>query len=244
MCLVPMTDSTKEMGKERRWLIEDFVYGATDGAVTTFAVVAGAIGASLPNTIIVILGFANLLADGFSMAVGNYLSVKTHKEYVEKERRREEHEIEKMADEEKQEIRDIYATKGFRGELLEDVVRVIVEKKKVWLDTMMREELGLIEGGKKPLDAAIATFISFNLVGLIPLLPSIAAIILSPSAPSVSWMWYSVLFTGIAFFLVGAVKGRIVQKSSFISGLQTFSIGGMAAIVAYSVGFLLASIVK
>ena len=68
-----------------RWSIEDFVYGGTDGAVTTFAIVSGAFGASLSIPIILILGFANLFADGFSMSIGNYLSGKTHKEYIEKE---------------------------------------------------------------------------------------------------------------------------------------------------------------
>ena len=65
-----------------RWSIEDFVYGGTDGAVTTFAIVSGAFGASLSIPIILILGFANLFADGFSMSIGNYLSEKTHKEYI------------------------------------------------------------------------------------------------------------------------------------------------------------------
>ena len=72
------------------WSLEDFVYGATDSAVTTFAVVAGAFGAALSPSVILILGFANLLADGFSMAVGNYLASKTRREAIEKSRKREE----------------------------------------------------------------------------------------------------------------------------------------------------------
>ena len=71
-----------------KWTIEDFVYGATDGAVTTFAVVAGVVGASLSPTIVIILGFANLFADGFAMAVGNYLSTKSKIEYEERERKK------------------------------------------------------------------------------------------------------------------------------------------------------------
>jgi VIT1/CCC1 family predicted Fe2+/Mn2+ transporter len=77
-----------------KWSIEDFVYGAIDGSVTTFAVVAGVVGAALSPSIILILGFANLFADGFSMAIGNYLGTKSQKEYIEKERKREEWEIE------------------------------------------------------------------------------------------------------------------------------------------------------
>ena len=86
-----------------KYFIENFVFGAVDGAVTTFAVVAGVIGASLSPSIIVILGFANLFADGFSMAIGNYLAVKTHNEYIVKARKREEWGIDNLIEEEKQE---------------------------------------------------------------------------------------------------------------------------------------------
>ena len=110
--------------------IEDFVYGATDGAVTTFAVVAGVVGAALSPSIILILGFANLFADGFSMAIGNYLGSKSQKEYMEKERRREEWEIDNLVEQEKQEIRDIYTKKGFKAELLDEIVNVITSSTK------------------------------------------------------------------------------------------------------------------
>lgn len=132
-----------------RWSIEEFVYGATDGAVTTFAVVAGVVGAALSPSIILILGFANLFADGFSMAVGNYLGAKSQKEFIEKKRRREEWEIDNLVEQEKQEIKDIYTQKGFKAELLNEIVNVITATRKVWIDTMMREELGLIESQKK-----------------------------------------------------------------------------------------------
>ena len=114
-----------------RWSIEDFVYGGTDGAVTTFAIVWGAYGASLSIPIILILGFANLFADGFSMSIGNYLSGKTHKEYIEKERKKEEWSIDNLTSEEKEEIREIYKNKGFKDDLLEDLVKVITSKRKV-----------------------------------------------------------------------------------------------------------------
>ena len=131
-----------------KWSIQDFVYGATDGSVTTFAVVAGVVGAALSPSIILILGFANLFADGFSMAIGNYLGTKSQKEYIEKERKREEWEIENLVEQEKQEIRDIYTKKGFKDELLDEIVNVITARRKVWIDTMMREELGLVDDKK------------------------------------------------------------------------------------------------
>ncbi len=216
------------------------MYGATDGAVTTFAVVAGVVGASLSPSIVLILGFANLLADGFSMAVGNYLAAKTRIEYIEKARRREEWEIDNLVEQEKQEIRDIYAKKGFKEELLEEIVRIITSRRKVWVDTMMREELGLIEGRTRPIDTAITTFVAFNLVGLIPLLPFIVMFVAGFAIiASFDAFTYSIILTGAAFFLIGGVKGRMVQKPLIRSGLGTLLIGGIAASVAFVVGYIL-----
>jgi vacuolar iron transporter family protein len=132
------------------------------------------IGAQLSPLIVLILGFANLFADGFSMAVGNYLASKTRVEYIEKQRRKEEWEVESLSEQEKQEIRNIYAQKGFKDELLETIVSVITARRKVWIDTMMREELGLIDDkNKRPLDTAVMTFVGFNTSGIIPLVPFI-----------------------------------------------------------------------
>lgn len=223
-----------------RWSLGDFVYGATDGAVTTFAVVAGVVGASLSPSIVLILGFANLLADGFSMAVGNYLAARAQREYIERARRKEEWEIDNLVEQEKQEIRDIYAKKGFKEELLDEIVRVITSRRKVWVDTMMREELGLIEDSKRPRDTAVTTFAAFNAIGFIPLLPFVAMFLIGSSViSSFGAFTYSMTFTGAAFFLIGIVKGRVVQKPLARSGLSTLLVGGIAAAVAYAAGYLL-----
>lgn len=222
-----------------RWSLQDFVYGATDGAVTTFAVVAGVVGASLEPAIVLILGFANLFADGFSMAVGNYLATKSQREYIEKARQREEWEIDNLAEQEKQEIRDIYAQKGFKDEILEEIVRIITSRRKVWVDTMMKEELGLIEDRKRPLDTAMTTFVAFNVIGLIPLLPFVALYAAGVLATSAEAFGYSSAFTAAAFFTIGAVKGRILQKPLVRSGLGTLAVGAIAAVVAFVVGYLL-----
>jgi VIT1/CCC1 family predicted Fe2+/Mn2+ transporter len=215
---------------------DDFIYGSIDGAVTTFAIVAGVMGASLPSTIILILGFANLFADGFSMAAANYQASKARNEFVEMKRKQEEWEIDNLGEQERDEIRDIYREKGFKDELLEDVVRIITSKRKVWIDTMMKEELGLIEDGKNPLDSSINTFIGFNLVGLIPLIPFMIFMIIGIELNSEAFT-YSIVSVCAAFFLVGMVKGKIVKKSIFRSGINTLIIGGIAAIVAYVVGY-------
>jgi len=227
-----------------KFSIENFVFGAIDGTVTTFAVVAGAIGASLSPSVVLILGFANLLADGFSMSIGNYLATKTRHEYIAKERKREEWEIENMVEQEKQEIRDIYARKGFTDELLEDIVGVITEKQNIWIDTMMREELGLIESKGRALDNALNTFFGFNIIGLIPLVPFIFLVLISSIHSTANPFFYSVIFTGFAFFLIGCIRGKVVEKSLFRSGLNTLLIGGIAAFLAYMVGLILAVLIK
>lgn len=222
-----------------KWSLEDFVYGATDGAVTTFAVVAGVVGASLSPAIVLILGFANLFADGFSMAVGNYLATKSQKEYIDRARQREEWEIDNLADQERQEIRDIYAGKGFKDEVLEEIVRIITSRRKVWVDTMMKEELGLIDDARRPRDTAITTFVAFNAIGVIPLVPFMAMYAIGAITTAADAFIYSSVFTGIAFFAIGAIKGRILQKPLARSGAGTLAVGGIAAVVAFVVGYLL-----
>ena len=218
------------------WHFDDFIYGSIDGAVTTFAIVAGVVGASLSPGIILILGFANLFADGFSMAAANYQASKTRNEYIEMKRKQEEWEIDNLEEQEKDEIRDIYSKKGFKDELLEEIVRIITSRRKVWVDTMMKEELGLIEDEKKPLDSSISTFVGFNLIGLIPLIPFMVFMAIGVD-PNSEAFFYSIIFVLSAFFIVGVIKGKIVKKSKIRSGIYTLIIGGIAATVAYLIGY-------
>lgn len=226
-----------------KWHFEDFVYGSFDGSVTTFAIVAGAIGASLSPMVVVILGLANLFADGFSMAVGNYQATRARIEYIQKERKREEWEIDHMAETEKEEIRNIYAKKGFTAELLDEIVKVITARRKVWVDTMMREELGLIEDGRKPFDTALCTVFGFVVIGIIPIIPFIFIYLTGLTSLVSESFTYSSISTGAAFFLIGLIKGKIVKKSLLRSGLITLLIGGVAATAAYLVGNALSNLI-
>ena len=218
------------------WHFDDFIYGSIDGAVTTFAIVAGVIGASLPSGIIIILGFANLFADGFSMAAANYQASKARNEFIEMKRKQEEWEIDNLEEEEREEVREIYRKKGFKDELLDEVVRIITSRRKVWVDTMMKEELGLIEDEKNPIDSSVSTFVGFNLIGLIPLIPFMIFLMIGIEANSDTFI-YSTISVFVAFFLVGMIKGKIVKKSKIRSGLYTIIIGGIAATLAYLVGY-------
>jgi VIT1/CCC1 family predicted Fe2+/Mn2+ transporter len=225
-----------DQGPEHPYL-KDFVYGAVDGAVTTFAVVSGVAGAGLSSGIIIILGLANLIADGFSMAASNFLGSRAESQMREKARLQEHLHIQLVPEGEREEVRQIFAQKGFQGKDLENAVRVITADRARWVDTMLREEHGL---ASKPLSAwksAWATFVAFVIVGAIPLLTFLINWFL-PGAFSSPFVWASV-FTGVAFFAVGAAKGRFVEESKWKSGLETLCIGGGAAVISYLVGMAL-----
>ena len=119
---------------------------------------------------VLVLGFVNLFADGFSMAISNYLSAKSRIEHSERERKKGIGEIENLAEQVIWKIREIPTNKGFKDELLEEVVNVIISKRKVWPDTIMIEKLGTTEDkNENPISKAITTFVAFNIAGMIPL---------------------------------------------------------------------------
>ncbi|HLD87095.1 MAG TPA: VIT1/CCC1 transporter family protein [Candidatus Nanoarchaeia archaeon] len=217
--------------------VGDFVYGAIDGSVTTFAVVSGVAGAALSTNIVIILGLANLIGDGISMAVGNYLSSKSEKEFVQSERKREEWEIDHYPQGEIEEIREIFRKKGFKGKQLEGAVATITSNKKVWVDTMMTEELGLNEDPKSPVMKGWVTFLSFVAVGSIPLIPYLLGLFID----SIQEFQYplSVGMTFFTFFLIGSAKTYVTGKSWWKSGAETLFVGALAAIAAYGVGYFL-----
>ena len=231
----------EEGGSSTGQYLGEFVYGAIDGTVTTFAVVSGATGALLSPGIVIILGFANLIADGFSMAVGNFLSEKAQRDFIEKERKREEWEIENVPEGEKEEIREIFSKKGFKGKDLEKAVEIITSDKKIWVDTMMADELGLIESTKSHWKTAAVTYLGFVAIGIIPLL----AYVLSYFTPFFSQNTFliAIIMTGVALFIIGVVKRYVTKKNLWASAFETVFIGGIAAFIAYYIGFFLRWIV-
>ena len=215
----------------------EFVYGAMDGTITTFAVVAGATGASLSPGVVLILGFANLLGDGFSMASGNYLSERSQQDFIEKERKREEWEIETVPEGETEEIRQIFKKKGFKGKDLEKAVKIITSDKKVWVDTMMADELGLIESTKNPLKTALSTFLGFVIIGVIPLLTYILSFF-SEFFRQNSFP-IAVIMTAVALATIGVIRSTVAKKELWKSVSEALFVGGAAAIIAYFVGLFL-----
>ncbi|WP_152287467.1 VIT1/CCC1 transporter family protein [Flavicella marina] len=221
--------------------LAEFVYGGIDGSVTTFAVVAGAVGAGLDSNVIIILGFANLFADGFAMSIGAYLSSKSDVDNYEKHKAIEYWEVENIPEKEKQEVREIYAAKGFKGELLEQVVDTITADKDRWVDVMMKDELGMVEENKSPFKIGLITFVSFLILGFIPLLVYVLDMFMEFKGDLMIW---STTLTFFSFGLIGYLKGVVNNKNRFYSVLSTVLMGAVAALVAYYVGDFLERIVS
>lgn len=169
------------------WIV-DFVYGGMDGAVTTFAVVAGVVGAGLPSGIIIILGLANIFADGFSMSVGRFESGRSEQEL--------------------------------------DSHFLSLHKMPVRPDL---DRLG-------PFAGAFVTFISFIVVGLIPLVGYVLANLRQVGPPPFS---ATIASTLTALFIVGLIKGWALGDRKLLAGLVSMLIGGIAAAVSYGIGFWL-----
>jgi len=210
--------------------IKDIVYGANDGIITTFAVVAGVAGASIDTSIVLILGFANLFADAVSMAAGNFLGSRSERDFMASERAMEAWEVDHVPDEEKAELRQIYELKGFHGADLDRAVEIIAANKTVWVDEMMRHELGLnIEADGHPAKNALATWLAFMAAGTLPLLPFLAPWFRDSRFTS------SIVMTIVALFVVGSARTRVTRHIWWKAGLEMLAVGAVAASVAYGI---------
>ncbi|TSD04128.1 MAG: hypothetical protein Greene071436_185 [Parcubacteria group bacterium Greene0714_36] len=215
--------------------IKDVVYAANDGIVTTFAVVAATVGGSLAPITILIVGIANLFADGFSMASGDYLGSKSEEDFYVKEEAEEYREVRERPDDERKEIKSILARKGYRGTDLEEMIRLVTINKTMWVDLMMHDELGMQKPrGQSPLQSAVLTFISFIVAGSIPLLPYIFWGTDTPFRIAVAG-------TAAALFAVGATRSVFSSRSWIASGLEMLAVGGSAAALSYGIGAFLSA---
>lgn len=219
--------------------LKDGIYGAIDGAVTTFAIVSGVAGANLSPTIVIILGVANLVGDGFSMAASNFLGTRAENQRTDQLAQVELKHIQQCPDGEREEVRQILAAQGFQDDLLDRAVDQITSNRSTWIDTMLRHEYGLASERGNAARAALVTFVAFLLFGSIPLLPYIAELC---GAGGYDAFWFSSIMTGFAFFLVGALKSRFVEQRWWMAGAETLMVGSIAAALAFACGRWLASI--
>ena len=215
--------------------IRDWVYGGIDGSITTFAIVAGVVGAELSARVVLILGIVNVLSDGFSMAAANFSSTRTEIEEYEQKRSMEERHVELHPEGEREEVRQIFEAKGFCGEDLDRAVDVITAERERWIDTMMTEEHGLPALTRSPLKSALVTFAAFVLCGLVPIFPFAIG-----AANAVA---ISASMTALVFFAIGSIRSLWSLKTWWYSGLETLVIGMIAAGVAYVAGDFLRNLI-
>ena len=224
----------KESHEYRGERLRDFVFGFSDGMVTTLAIISALSGAGLNNIIIIFAGIANVLGDGISMALGGYISSKSEIDVYKNAERQEKKEMEMIPDVERDEIRQIYRQKGFRGKLLEDIVKKITSNKKLWLDEMMREELGLSKNALtgNPSVVAATIFIGFLIAGFIPLIPYAFFDVQMALAVALPLSFATL-------FVMGGLRSIFTGRNWFRSGLEVLVIGMLATSAAYFVGSLI-----
>ena len=220
---------------------KEVIYGGIDGIITTFAVVAGFSGAALSGDattqlsflVVLLFGLANLFADGVSMGLGSYLSVRSDQDLYKASRGKEAHEIEHNAQMEYDETITILIQKGY--EEVDAIAMADLYKKNpdYWLDFMMNHELELSDPrGDNPIYTGLATFASFLVFGIIPLLP----FVFMKEASTGLLFSYSIAGTFCALVMLGLLKWRVVGAGLRASLFEVVVVGSAAATVAYFVG--------
>ncbi len=215
--------------------IRDIVFGFGDGINTSLGIVAGIGGASIGVDIVILAALIGMFTGAKAMAVQNYLAVKSQREILESEIKREEHEIEHYPDREREEIEQIYKSKGFLGNELDIVVNKIISNKQVWLKTMLTEELGLnLEIIGSPIKGALVMFVSFLIGGILPIVPYF--IVKTGLITNFTALMIAISISLSFSFLIGAVKGKMAKKSWWKGGLEMSLLGTGIALVGYGIG--------
>lgn len=215
--------------------IRDVVFGFGDGVNTSLGIVAGIGGATVGVDIVILAAMIGMFTGAKAMAVQNYLAVKSQREILESEIKREEYEIENKPEDERKEIEKIYRDKGFTGEELKMVVNRITSNKKVWLKTMLTEELGLnLDIIGNPLKGAIVMFISFLIGGVLPILPYF--VVKTSLIDNFTALMVAISISLTSSFIIGAIKGKLAEKSWIKGGLEMSLLGTGIALLGYGIG--------
>lgn len=232
-----MSQSMDEIEKPKEPHVEesylaDVILGGQDGLVNVLGVILGVAAASGEPRIIIAAGLAATFAESVSMGAVAFTSMRARADFYAAELGREKREMEEVPEIEREEIREIYRKKGFRGKLLEEIVAKITSDKKVWLDTMMKEELGLEPVDmRQVLRSSIVVFVSAMIGSFIPLLPFFFVEVKSA-------ILFSLVISAASLFLMGAYKAKMTVGKPVRSGLELLIIGMLAAAIGYIVGIL------
>ncbi len=212
--------------------LSDVILGGQDGLVNVLGVILGVAAATASTRIVLAAGFAATFAESISMAAVAYTSNVAERDFYLGQLQKEKREIKTVPEVEKEEIRQIYRQKGFQGELLEKIVQVITSNEKVWLETMMQEELHLAPvENKRPFMAAVVVGVSAIVGSFVPLTPFLFL-------PVKEGIYVSLFVSALVLFLLGVIKAKLTIGNLVKSGLEIAIIGMVAAIVGYGIGLL------
>jgi VIT1/CCC1 family predicted Fe2+/Mn2+ transporter len=216
--------------------LRDLVFGANDGLVAAFAVVSGVRGAEVSTRFVLLAGLAELIGGTIAMGLGAFLAAKSEREFIASERAREEREIVEFPEEERKEVRTIFARKGFHGEALDQIVAHVTADPVFWVDTMMTEELGLAVAPQiAPLRSGLLVASAYALGAAFPVLPYALKLPLGTA------FGLSIGLTLGALFLAGALKTQMTGRPWLRSGFETVLIGALAAAATFGAGKWIAS---
>ena len=219
-------------------LIKEITFGANDGIVSVFALLAGVAGAGQsPQTILIAL-LAATIAGALSMAAGEFISAKGEHEYYAHEIEQERLEIALTPDIEKEEIRLIYQRKGFSGDLLDKVVDQIILDEDRWVHEMVVDELGITDLDQKPsIKTSLIIFFAFILGAMFPVFPYLILVQTSSDPIVLFWIATAVTFGGL--FLAGALKTFVTGVNWLKSGIEMLLVGLFAFGVSYLIGMII-----
>jgi len=222
--------------------LPQFVYGGIDGTVTTFAVVSAAAGAGYSAGVILVLGFANLVADGISMGVSAYLSDRSEVDQFHKHRRSVIQLLENNIGKARVLLRKQLQKYGLKAALLEDATDTMLKDKEKAAEFILKEEHEMQESSQNPRMIAFMTFLAFVLVGIVPLAIYLFDFILEFDFDQNSLFVLASILSGLAFAAIGFLKSRVTQSNRVVAVAETLLLGGVAAASSYVIGYWLARV--
>ena len=218
--------------------IRDAVFGTQDGLISTLGALTGIAAGTQSGEAVMIAGFVIIAVESLSMAAGSYLSSKSQREYLERILREEEEEIKNDPEKERQEIWEMYRSRGYADGEIEIIARRLLSNPKLLLEDMAHKELGISPSTlEEPLGNALVMGTAYVVGGMVPVLPYLVL-------PLAAAMPISITGTLLALFLFGGLKGRIVKQVWWQSGFEMLSVAGVAAFAGYLIGRVAAHLIR